>query len=267
MKTPSKTIALLTDFGLADHYVAVMKGVILSRAPNVHIVDITHGVSPQGINEAAYLLWASFKFFPPGTIFLCVVDPGVGSKRNIICADAGDYIFVAPDNGLLKYIFGEIKKNRVYSLTEKRYFLDDISTTFHGRDIFASVGAYLALGLEPSKLGKKVKPLTNAVRFTVLDPTRKIVHGSVIHVDRFGNLVTDLRTRAAANLRKFSLHIGSTREIISRFYSTYSPAPDNIPFMLLGSSGLVEVSVKNGNASKLLGVGQGERIKVMRKDR
>jgi len=267
-------VALLTDFGLSDHYVGVVKSVILARAPHVQIVDISHGVSPQNIDQAGYLVWASYKYFPEGTIFVCVVDPGVGSHRRIICAAGHGYVFLAPDNGLLKYVFGEIKHPEVYAVTEKKYFLKNVSKTFHGRDVFASVAGFLASGLEPSKLGKRITERIPSERFAAIGPTRKEVKGRIIHVDRFGNLITNVQPRITQGrpgkripfLKHFSVQIYSTQKIINHLYATYDDAPDNDPFMVLGSSGLLEISIKSGSAAAVLGVGPGERITLFRKD-
>lgn len=271
MKT--SIVALLTDFGLTDHYVGVVKGVILSRAPHVQIVDISHGVRPQNIDQAGYLLWAAYKYFPEGTIFVSVVDPGVGSRRKIICATGDGYIFLAPDNGLLKYVFGEIKHPEVYAVTAKRYFLKNVSKTFHGRDVFASVAGFLANGLVPSKLGKRIKGRISSERFAILDSARKVVVGKVIHVDRFGNLITNFLADVAqtqhgkrvTHLGNISLRLDSTQKLIRRVYPTYNDAPNNEPFIVLGSSGLLEISIKTGNAAAVLGVGQGDRITLFRK--
>lgn len=274
MKSTFTTVVLLTDFGTSDHYIGVMKGVILSRAPHVTIIDISHNVSPQNIDEAAYLLWTSYKYFPQRTIFVSVVDPGVGSKRKILCAVGHGYYFLAPDNGLLKYVLGDLQNLKIYSVTDKKYFLSEVSSTFHGRDIFASVCAHLAIGLDPSKLGKSVKPKTKPERFIVIDyRKRKNVKGRIIYIDRFGNLVTNfLPKRPIVNLKDFYIELDPhdnrkrTKKVIKDSYHTYADAPLNLPFLIVGSSGLIEISLKNGNVSEFLGVKQRSHITLHKKN-
>lgn len=271
MKT--SIIALLTDFGLADHYVGVMKAVVMSRAPYTRIIDISHNVPPHNIDGAAYLLWAAYKFFPRGTIFISVVDPGVGSKRRIVCVVGGGYIFLGPDNGSLKYIVGEIKNSKAYAVTEKNYFLQDVSTTFHGRDIFASVAGFLANGLDPSRLGRRITRLKSE-HFISVNSVHRPMAGKIIHVDRFGNLITNFRwqlhhqksRKRIGELKNFCLQFHSTRQIVSHFFRTYDDAPENVSFMTLGSSGLIEISVKKDSAAEFLGISQGERITLSRKN-
>ena len=245
----NRTIALITDFGLADAYVGAMKGVILSIVPSTTIVDITHDVLPQKIDQAAYLLWSSFKFFPKGTIFVCVIDPGVGSERKILCVETDDYLFLAPDNGILKYIFHHYNKADVFEVSNEKYFADDISSTFHGRDIFAPVAAHLADGVSPSKLGDALTPEFGAEWFNTIDPGKKGTYrGKVLHIDRFGNLITDFMFENEVK-SKLSLNAG-THKIIN-YFSNYAEATGH-PFMIRGSSKLLEVSLRNNNAANFL---------------
>lgn len=262
----SPTIALLTDFGVADHYVGVMKAVIHRISPGTTVVDITHEVTPQNIDQGAYLLWTSYSYFPQGTIFVCVVDPGVGSKRHILCVTTNHYTFLAPDNGLLKYVLGDNKHRTVIAVTAKKYFLPLIDNTFHGRDIFAPVGAHLANGLNPAKLGRNVHPATPSARFVRLTSSRKSFEGFVVHIDRFGNIITSIRSDNTYFLRKYSLRIVPGGAIVSHSSRTYADAPPKLPFLIVGSSGLIEVSVKNGNAAKLLRARLHDSVKLSLKN-
>lgn len=243
----SSVIALLTDFGTMDAYVASMHGVILSIAPHTKIIDISHSIEPQNIDEAAYILWTTFRYFPKGTIFLSVVDPGVGSNRNIICVETGDYWFIAPDNGLLKYVLAFLRKPKIISVKNNEYFLPHVSNTFHGRDIFAPIAAHLANGLSPSKLGPRTTPLYHAEQFVQVDSTFKGSYdGTIIHKDYFGNIITNILVKENEN-RTFTLAVG--KKIIVKKFSSYSEAPPRKLFLIVGSSGLLEIVVKNGNAT------------------
>src|SRR5712692_9720043 len=196
MKSKFQVVALLTDFGLVDQYVGTMKGIIVSLAPHVNIVDISHSVSPQNIHEGAFLLWAAFRYFPRGTIFVAIVDPGVGTSRKIICAEGEGYIFLTPDNGLLKFVLGEVHASKIVSVENKRLFLPQVSQTFHGRDIFAPVCAHLANGVPLDKLGKEVVPETRPEYFLIFNCSKDTrLKGSIVYTDHFGNIVTNIFLR------------------------------------------------------------------------
>src|SRR6188474_851349 len=188
-------IALLTDFGTRDHYAGTMKAVILGICPDVTLVDITHDIPPHDMMTATLELAASYKYFPTGTIFLVVVDPGVGSSRRGIAVDVGDYRFVAPDNGVLSAVFLEAPPKRVVELTERKYSRPTVSRTFEGRDRFAPAAGFLAKGIPLASLGKTIKD------FHTIDLPRPAVTGGelvgeVVRVDRFGNLITNIDRRA-----------------------------------------------------------------------
>jgi S-adenosylmethionine hydrolase len=242
-------IALLTDFGIGDSYVAAMKAVILSRAPNVSIVDISHDVMPHNIDQAAFMLWSVYKYFPKKTIFVCVVDPGVGSDRNIICLQTNDYFFLAPDNGLLKYIISALKSYKIFSINSSKYSLYNLSSTFHGRDIFAPIATALANKTSPSKLGSKTKLDYEAEEFIEIVPDNcRRLTGKIVHIDHFGNIVTNFLIKKTVPL-DMEIQIG--HNTIREFSRTYSEAQTSQPFMIVGSSSLLEISVKNGNANKI----------------
>lgn len=270
MKTKRPVIALLTDFGLEDHYVGTMKGVILSMAPHVSIVDISHAVAPQNITQGAFLLWSSYRFFPKGTILVCVVDPGVGGKRPVLCVETKQHIFLAPDNGLLQFVLGEVKVRRSVAVTNKRLFLPEVSSSFHGRDIFAPVAARLATGTSIEQLGPRTAPLTVPMTFRTIDFRREEkVRGRVVHIDRFGNIVTDLRAAAPHDerpRRNIQLILQSRRKgkkssaVVREFHATYMNAREGKPFIMIGSTGLLEIALKNGSAAGHLEVGLGSPV-------
>src|SRR5258708_36282671 len=189
---PRPVIALLTDFGTGDGDVGVMKGVIAGITPDAHIIDITHDVAPQNIASGAWILAAAYRYFPKNTAFVCVVDPGVGSNRGAIAVHAGDWFFVGPDNGLFSYILSEQAVHAAALLSNPAYHLPHVSSTFHGRDIFAPVGAYLARGLTSTfhELGTPVDP-TSLQRLNVTLATRQgmNVDAHIVHIDNFGNLM------------------------------------------------------------------------------
>ncbi|MFQ5879823.1 MAG: S-adenosyl-l-methionine hydroxide adenosyltransferase family protein, partial [Dehalococcoidia bacterium] len=202
---PSGIITLTTDFGLADAYVGVVKGVILGINPRAVIVDITHDVRPQRVEQAAFLLANALPYFPPGTVHLAVVDPGVGTPRRALALATPSAVLVGPDNDLLSAALPDAARPaagaqvalppgyRAFHLTNQAYFRHPVSSTFHGRDIFAPVAAYLSRGLDPSHLGEEVATIQSLPPFAAMTLADGSLHGRVVHIDRFGNLVTDVR--------------------------------------------------------------------------
>jgi S-adenosylmethionine hydrolase len=260
MKRP--IVTLLTDFGLADHYVAAMKGVILGICPQAELVDISHEVTAYSIPEAAYTLMQAWRCFPKGTIHLAVVDPGVGSSRKAIVAEVAGHRFVAPDNGLLSLIQEFEPGIRIREITASRYFRKPASNTFHGRDVFAPIAAHLASGLAASKLGKLI---TNPVRGDFTKPTQigpSIWMGAVLKVDRFGNVVTnfDWQTFQCISAGGFELRFGS--QAVTHFHPTYSDAPARQLFATMGSAGYIEVSLNQQDAARSLGIVAGGEIRL-----
>lgn len=268
----SGIITLLTDFGLSDAYVAIMKGVILSIAPRATIVDITHEVPPQSILEGAYLLQTSYRFFPPGTIHVAVVDPGVGTDRRPIAIQTDRSALVGPDNGLLAPIVDEIRADRgdvrIVELTEQKFWLPVISATFHGRDIFSPVAAHLLNGAALAELGRPIVDIRPSVVPAPTPGLMGAVEGQIIHVDRYGNCITNI-TRGDLDEHAFDgrLHVDIAGERLTGLYRAYSLGPVGVPMALIGSSGHLELAVCNGNAAKSLGVTAGDRLRVVRPDR
>ena len=254
-------ITLTTDFGLADGYVGTMKGVILGIDPTVTIVDISHDIAPQDVREAAYTFYAAYPYFPQGTIHVVVVDPGVGSERRAIALRTPQAAFVAPDNGVLSYVVAGERVEEIVHLTNPRYHLSPVSRTFHGRDIFAPAAAHLARGVPLAKLGQ---PLTEIVTFPLprsqVHPDGTIV-GQVIHVDRFGNLITSI---TATDLADHSLLGASVIEIkgqaIRGIANSYAEVTPGELLALIGSEGHLEISVSSGSASQTLKAKVGDEV-------
>jgi len=253
-------IALLSDFGTRDYYVGAMKGVILSIAPDVMIVDITHEVSPQRINEGAFILEACYRNFPPGTVFVAVVDPGVGSKRKPIAVDAEGFRFVAPDNGLLSFLFEGKSGCRVHWIADTRYMLPSPSSTFHGRDVFAPAAAHLANGADIEELGSPVSEpfITPALRPRRISDNG--IAGRIQHIDRFGNLITNLDPDVLSD----GVRIQIKNTVIDRVHTFFAEAAHGEPFAIKGSAGFVEIVVRDGSAQSELNVTTGDEVLLLR---
>ncbi len=247
-------IALLTDFGTEDPYVGIMKGVILGINPSVSLVDITHEIPPGRILQGASILDESFSFFPKGTIFLAVVDPGVGTKRRPIAAVHHDYIFVGPDNGLFYPVLLRLGPYKAYHLTATKYFLPSVSNTFHGRDVFAPVSAHLSLGLNPRELGPEITDLAELELPPVREEAGTLL-GQVVRIDRFGNLITNIDAETLKHfLRGREAEIKVGKLLLKRIKKTYGDVPKGEPLAIIGSSGCLEISVNGGEASSLAGI-------------
>ena len=250
-------VALLTDFGTRDHYAGTLKGVVLGICPDATLVDIGHDVPAHDVRAGALELAACYRYFPHGSIFLVVVDPGVGSSRRGIAADIGDYKLVAPDNGVLSAVFAEAPPRKVVELTERKYALPTVSRTFEGRDRFAPAAAYLARGVALVSLGRSI------ANYQVLDLPKPVavneeLRGEVVRVDRFGNLITNIDRRAFRQFveqRSIAIEVGG-REI-PRVVATYAEAPPGELCALFGSTDHLEVAINAGSAAETLGLGRG----------
>jgi S-adenosyl-L-methionine hydrolase (adenosine-forming) len=261
-------IALLTDFGSRDQYAGAMKGVALSICPDVTLVDITHDLPPHDVLAGALELAACYRYFPPGTIFLVVVDPGVGSARRGIAADVGDFKFVAPDNGVLTVVFEEMPAKRIVELTERRYARPTVSRTFEGRDRFAPAAAWLAKGIELSALGR---PAGSVHRIELPRPQvdEGRVIGEVLRVDRFGNLITNIDRKtfermASADARgAIDVQIGP--HLVGKVVSTYADAAPGELCALVGSSEHLEIAANGGSAASVLALGRGAAVQISRR--
>ncbi|HEU0252672.1 MAG TPA: SAM-dependent chlorinase/fluorinase [Pyrinomonadaceae bacterium] len=249
-------ITLLTDFGTADYFVGAVKGAILSVNPHAVIADITHEIPPQDIEAGAFTLLAAYPTFPAGTIHVAVVDPGVGSARRAIIVEAGKQFFVGPDNGIFSYIYDREPSQKIFHVTAEKYFRRPTSSTFHGRDVFAPVAAALSKGIKPEALGS---PISDEVRLRdSLTPgvaRNGDVQGRIIHIDRFGNCITNL-TRESLGERSVLVVNGKRITTFREFYDGAGKAP----FAIWGSAGFLEISVNGGSAATALKVERGEAV-------
>jgi len=257
-------IALLTDFGTRDHYAGTMKAVVLGICPDVTLVDITHEIPPHDVLTAALELAASYKYFPSGTIFLAVVDPGVGSARRGIAVDTGDYRLVAPDNGVLSAVLKETPARRSVELTERRYARPTVSRTFEGRDRFAPAAAWLAKGVDLAALGRSA----GAIRELLLAAPsvgEDLLSGEVLRVDRFGNLVTNIDRKLFEKfVHSNGIEITASTYRIGRVVATYADASVDEVCALFGSTDHLEIAVNAGSASERLSLTRGAPVTIRR---
>ena len=265
MKGPP--IVLTTDFGLLDEYVGVLKGVILSINPQVTIIDLSHGIPPQAIRRAADVLFNNYPYFPVGSVHVCVVDPGVGTERRIIVVSGCDQLFIGPDNGVFTRILDADQAAEVYELSNENWFLQNISSTFHGRDIMAPAAARLSLGASIKEAGPRI-PTDSCVTISKDRPLISDIEisGEISAIDSFGNLITNI---GVTDLVDLGLAPGITIRVKSHLLQlhqgSYGHLPDNRPGAIINSSNMLELCVKNGHAAAVLGVGIGERVVVKRK--
>jgi S-adenosylmethionine hydrolase len=253
-----KVITLLTDFGTADYFVGAVKGVLSRLAPACPLVDISHEIPPGDVAWGAHVLGAAAPEFAPGTLHLAVVDPGVGSGRRILVARSVDQLYIAPDNGLLTKILG--RESAVWSVEREDLFLAGPSQTFHARDRFAPVAAFLARGGSPGDLGP---PVADPFRLPIQEAERsgQTATGEVIHVDRFGNLVTNLPSHWLPERRKFRLILGETT-VLETQAQCYTDLPVGLPGIVPGSLGTLEVSIAGDSAGRSLRITRGARVEL-----
>jgi S-adenosyl-L-methionine hydrolase (adenosine-forming) len=257
-------IALVSDFGTSDHYAGTMKGVILGICPDAELVDISHDIPPHDVVTAAVELAASYKYFPPGAIFLTVIDPGVGSARRGLAAETADHKFVAPDNGVLSAVFQETTPKRVVELTERRYARPTVSRTFEGRDRFAPAAAWLAKGIQLSALGRAV---TDYVKLDLApaEAAGDAIAGRVMRIDRFGNLVTNIDRRTVERLAQgASIQIDAGPHRIGRLVATYAEIGADEVCALFGSTDQLELAAHAASAVDRLGLARGAAVTVRR---
>lgn len=255
-------ITLTTDFGLDDSYVGIMKGVILSRAPDVRMIDLTHQISPQDIQTAALTLQHAYPFFPKGCVHLVVVDPGVGSDRRIISLENDGHFFIGPDNGVLSPYFKSC--TALHQVTNKDLFLKEVSNTFHGRDIMAPVAASLATGLPINEVGPLIET-EQCVRLEL--PTATIseqsISGSIIHIDHFGNLRSSITEEDLKHVRdRKELQVSIGFHTISGLSDSYADVKQYKPLAIIDSQGYLEVAVKNGSGAEKFNAKVGDRLVV-----
>ncbi len=259
MANANPVVTLLTDFGLSDHFVGAMKGVMLGINPDLRFTDISHLIPPQDVFGAAFALHQACFYFPPGTIHLAVVDPGVGTARKPITVSAGGHFFVAPDNGLLTYVIESQEDFKAHEVTAENYFLKPLSSTFHGRDIFAPVAAWISRGIPLKQFGPE---LPNPVRLKI-PPLKKVadnqIQGCVLVADHFGNLITNLKPEDVPRFAK----IRAGRREIAIIHKTYGDGKKGEVFAVPGSTGYLEIAVKDGSAASLLNLKSGDSITVI----
>jgi S-adenosylmethionine hydrolase len=257
--TKDMIITLLTDFGLNDYYVAAMKGVILSRCREARLIDISHGIAPQNVLSAAYVLLGAYAQFPAGSIHLAVVDSGVGSKRRGIVLRSDRYLFVGPDNGLFSLVVPETVE--AFEIQPSAYLPATISNTFHGRDIFAPAAAALAAGIKPEELGVSIRDAKRLAPLSVVLGSR--IKSQIIHIDRFGNAVTGIERRHLQSELlppSFVLRAGQTDIRVQKRFYAEEPVASGEPFVIWGSLNFLEISVTNGSAAESLSVSCGREI-------
>jgi S-adenosyl-L-methionine hydrolase (adenosine-forming) len=277
-------IALLTDFGGEDWFVGTMKGVIASIAPKARIIDLCHDIPPGDIRAGAFSLLASFRYFPPGTVFVAVVDPGVGGPRAGLLAEAHGYHFIGPDNGILSYALGggppgtggraslspakapvqDLPEPRIRGLENPEFRLPGSGSTFHGRDIFAPAAAHLLAGKPPAAFGKRRDDFVE-LPFPVPYKLRGSVSGTIVHVDRFGNAITnltprDLPEKTASRAKGLAIRAKGKAFPLAGFYAEAAPGK---PLAVAGSCGFLELSVNGGNAARKFGLKRGDRVVVV----
>ncbi len=255
----NRIITLTTDFGLTDGFVGAMKGVILSINLDAIIVDITHDVAPQNIEQGAFLFAASARYFPANAIHVVVVDPGVGSARRAIALQAGETIYVAPDNGVLSMAVGN-SATRAVHLNKSAYWLPRVSNTFHGRDIFAPVAAHLSLGVPLEALGDPIDDWVRLSSCAAAFRSGDEIAGRVVHIDRFGNIVTNISEEMLAGMDRARIVVRIGGRVVRGVKTTYADAARGELIALISSSWQVEIAVRDGNAAQTLGIRLGDEV-------
>jgi len=256
-------ITLTTDYGTNDHLVGVMKGVILSINPEVNVIDITHGVLPHDILDGAFTIGQAYRYFPPKTIHVVVVDPSVGTQRRPILVASDQHYFVAPDNGVLSSVYDQTDALYAWHIISEHYFRQPVSKTFHGRDIFAPVAAWLSKSWQTSAFGEQV---TDFVRFAIPKPKSagNTMKGIVLRIDQFGNLITNFRLEdvpaLASGNGKCTIKAGNAA--ITKVVQTFAEGANGEAVGVIGSSGYLEICVNKSSAARALGIGRGAEVTI-----
>lgn len=244
-----RIITLTTDFGTKDNFIGVMKGVIVSINPEARIIDISHEVPPQDVFRAAFMLGSAYRYFPPGTVHVAVVDPGVGSSRAAVVVEAGGQVFIGPDNGVFTYVYGEEREVVVREIAHSGLTLPKVSSTFHGRDVFAPAAARISMGFDVEEAGPVVQ---SPVRLEIPKPEvrERAVIGSVIYIDFFGNLITNVGSELLA--RASTVRVSGLE--IEGISSSYTETAQGGFVAVIGSSGFLEISLNGGSAARVLNI-------------
>jgi len=261
-----RIVTFTTDFGLNDAFVGTMHGVVLNIHPETRIVDICHAVASYDILDGAWTIAQAYRFFPPRTAHVVVVDPGVGSKRRPIMAETENYVFIAPDNGVLSMVEAREPKFTVRHIVTDRYFLSPVSLTFHGRDIFAAVAGWLSKGIGPAEFGPEISDYVRLALPTVERIGDNSLRGIILKVDKFGNLISNIGEQEAPELFANPMpaaQILISGEAITRVCRSYAEGAEDEPFAILGSSGYLEIAVRQASAAKKLGAEAGSPIGIV----
>jgi len=258
---PQPIVTLTTDFGLADHFVGTMKGVILSICPRARIVDISHGVAPFAITEGAFLIAQAYRYFPKKTVHLVVVDPGVGTARRPILLEAAGQYFVAPDNGVLAMVYSR-EKHKVRAITNHKFFLKPVSQTFHGRDIFAPVAARLAAGTNPAHMGKRIDDYVRP-SFEKPQPSgQRSWSGRVLKIDRFGNIITNFHVDDFPDLARENFRVTLGPHHVDRLARNYAEVRPGGLCVIADSSGYLEIFINQSSAAQIVGCEPGAPVEL-----
>jgi S-adenosyl-L-methionine hydrolase (adenosine-forming) len=255
-------ITLTTDFGLSDHFVGVMKGVIFGICPAAEVIDISHGVQPFDIVDGAFTIAQAYRYFPKKTIHVVVVDPGVGSARRPLLAEMAGQYFIAPDNGVLSIVFAREAPVRVRHITADKYFLHPVSRTFHGRDVFSPVAAHLAAGATPAQFGKRVEDYIRASFDKPAHTGKRSWTGTILKADHFGNLATNFHIDEFPSIQTHAFSLNAGLQKITRLALTFSECAPGELFAIVGSSGYLELASSEGSAAKALGCGAGSPVEL-----
>lgn len=266
MAGPQRLITFTTDFGLNDHYVGAMKGVIYTINPDAKIVDISNSVHSYDVLDGALTIAQAYRYFPNNTIHLVVVDPGVGTTRRPLVVVAEKHVFLAPDNGVLSLVYEREERLLVRHITAEHYFLQPVSQTFHGRDVFAAIAGYMSKGVDPNKLGDEISDFT---RFAAPKPkpvNEKLMKGVVLKVDKFGNLITNFTPHDVPHLFEpepppFKILIGKSE--VTKMKTTYAQGTPGEVFGILGSMGYLEIATNRGAAARTVGADKGTDVGVL----
>jgi S-adenosyl-L-methionine hydrolase (adenosine-forming) len=263
---PSPLITLLTDFGSAEAFVGIMKGVMLSINPDARLVDLSHAVPPQHIMAGALLLRSAVPFFPQGTVHLVVVDPGVGSSRRPILIETDTGFLVGPDNGVLCPAAALMGRRVIRLIANETFFRHPVSRTFHGRDVFAPVAAHLSRGVAPEAFGSVIDSITE-LKVPEARCTGSTISGVVVHVDHFGNLVTNITAEALPRFPAQQVSVSITGTPVAGPVSAYTAVAEGSPLAIVGSWGTLEVAVRNGSAADMFAAGPGTPVTVVLESR
>jgi S-adenosylmethionine hydrolase len=262
-----RIVTFTTDFGFNDAFVGIMHGVVLNIHPETRIVDVCHAVSSYDLLEGAWTIAQAYRFFPPRTAHVVVVDPGVGSERRPILAETESYVFIAPDNGVLSMVEAREPKFTVRHITAERYFLNPVSKTFHGRDIFAAVAGWLSKGIDPAEFGPEITDYVRLPLPTVERIGDNSLRGVVIKVDKFGNLITNIGEQEAPELFAIGaptvVSILISGETLTHMYHSYAEGEGGELFGIIGSSGYLEIAARQASAAEKLGAGVGSPVGII----